>query len=120
MDSKEKALEHACESFRLLREAGLSEQFVPLVLSVADANRGTFFGSFGGETGCFLEIENTGESLTPVSIRFGTRRHQSFWARVIQSFVSGWRVFCGDDDNYQILLAPDDVSRLKDLLRTLL
>lgn len=120
MDKKEKAIELACEAYSQLVEAGVPEDFVPLVMSIAQANRGTFFGSFGSDTGCFIEFRNTGNSLTPVNLCFGVRRHkQPLWSRIGGALREGWAIFREHDSEHEIFLRPDEVSRFKDLLRVM-
>ncbi len=119
-DSKEKAIELACEAYSQLVDAGIPEEFAPLVMSIVQANRGTFFGSFGSDSGCFIEFGNTENPLTPVKLCFGIRRYrQSMWSRIEQAFREGWAVFRGHDSEHEIFLRPDEVARLKDLLRVM-
>lgn len=120
MDSKEKAIELACEAYSQLNAAGIPEEFAPLVMSIVQANRGTFFGSFGCDSGCFVEFQNTENPLTPVRFCFGVRRYkQPLWSRIGQALKQGWAVLCGHDTEHEILLRPDEISRLKDLLRVM-
>jgi hypothetical protein len=120
MDNKEQAIKLACEAYSQLVDAGIPEDFAPLVMSIVQANRGTFFGSFGSDTGCFVEFRNTENPLTPVNFCFGIRRYkQSWWSRLLQGFREGWTVFRGHDSEHEIFLRPDEVTRLKDLLRVI-
>lgn len=120
VDSKEKAIELACEAYSQLSDAGIPEEFIPLVMSVAQANRGTFFGSFGSDSGCFIEFGNTENPLTPVRLCFGIRRYkQSLWSRIGHGIREGWAVFRGHDSEHEIFLHPDEVARIKDLLRVM-
>lgn len=120
MDSKEKAIELVCEAYSHLVDAGISEEFAPLVMSTVQANRGTFFGSFGSDSGCFIEFQNTENPLTPVKLCFGIRRYkQSWWSRMEQTIREGWAVFCGHDTEHEIFLRHNEISRLKDLLRVI-
>ena len=117
---KEKAIELVSEAYSQLADAGIPEEFVPLVMSIAQANRGTFFGSIGSDSGCFLEFRNTENLVTPVKLCFGIRRHkQSLWSRASQGFREGWASLRGHDSEHEIFLRPDEISRLKDLLRVL-
>lgn len=120
MDNKEKAIELACEAYSQLADAGIPEEFASLVMSIVQVNRGTFFGSFGSDSGCFLEFGNTENPLTPVKLCFGIRRYkQSWWLRIKQMFREGFAVFRGHDSEHEILLRPDEIARLKDLLRVM-
>ncbi len=120
MDSKEKAIELACEAYSQLADAGIPEEFAPLVMSIAQANRGTFFGSFGSDSGCFLEFGNTENPLTPVKLCFGIRRYKlPWWSRIGHGIREGWAVLWGHDSEHEIFLRPDEISRLKDLLRVI-
>jgi len=120
IDNKEKAIKLACEAYSQLANAGIPEEFAPLVMSIVQANRGTFFGSFGSDSGCFIEFGNTENPLTPVRLCFGIRRYkQSLWSRIAQGTREGWATFCGHDSEHEILLRPDEVARLKDLLRVM-
>lgn len=120
MDSKEKAIEMVCEAYSQLVDAGIPEEFAPLVMSIAQANRGTFFGSFGSDSGCFIEFQNTENPLTPIRFCFGIRRYkQSRWSRVKYIIREGWAIFCGHDTEHEIFLRPNEISRLKDLLRVI-
>ena len=119
-DRKERAIELACDAYSELVKAGVPEEFAPLVMSIAQANRGTFFGSFGSDTGCFIEFRNTDNSLIPVNLCFGVRRYkQSLWSRIGEALREGWAAFRGHDTEHEIFLRPDEVSRLKDLLRVM-
>ncbi len=91
-----------------------------MLSSVSEANASTFFGSFGGDSGFFLEIENTDSSLFPVRIVFGVRHHQRGWlSRISDIIATGWKKLRNEEERYEILLEPDDTTRLKDLLRML-
>jgi len=120
MDKKEQALELACEAYSILTEAGIPEEFAPLIMLVVQANRGTFFGSFGNDSGCFIEFQRCENTFTPVKLVFGMRRYkQSIWSRVGNVFREAWAIFRGHDTEHEIYLKPDDITRLKDLLRVL-
>ena len=120
MDNKEKAIELVCEAYSQLVNAGIPEEFAPLLMSVIQANRGTFFGSFGSDSGCFIEFGNTENPLTPVKLSFGIRRYkQSLFSRLRQALREGWANFRGHDTEHEIFLRPDEVARLKDLLRVI-
>jgi len=120
MNKKEKAIELACEAYSQLCEAGIPEEFVPILILIDQANRGTFFGSFGSDSGCFIEFQKVDNSYTPLKLIFGLRRYkQSFFARIRHIFREGWAIFCGHDTEHEIYLRPDDMTRLKDLLRVL-
>lgn len=120
MNSKERAIELACEAYSTLDKAGISDQFAPLILSIVQANRGTFFGSFGSDSGCFIEFQNAENALTPVRLCFGMRRYkQSWWTRLREAIREGWAAFRGHDTEHEILLRPDEIARLKDLLRVM-
>ena len=120
MDKKEKAIELACEAYSELHAAGVPEEFLPLLMSIVQANRGAFFGSFGSDTGCFIEFHNAENSFTPVKLTFGMRRFkQPLTARIGYAFREAWAVFRGHDTEHEIYLKVDDISRLKDLLRVL-
>lgn len=119
-DSKEKAIELACEAYSQLADAGIPEEFAPLVMSIVQANRGTFFGSFGSASGCFIEFGNTENPLTPVKLSFGIRRYkQTVWSRIGQSLREAWATFRGHDSEHEIFLRPDEIARFKDLLRVM-
>lgn len=120
IDKKEQALELACEAYSILTEAGIPEEFAPLVMLIVQANNGTFFGSFGSDSGCFIEFQRYENTFTPVKLIFGMRRYkQSLWSRIVAAFREGWAIFRGHDTENEILLKPDDITRLKDLLRVL-
>lgn len=120
IDSKEKAIKLAYEAYSQLVDAGIPEEFTPLVMSIVQANRGTFFGSFGSDSGCFIEFGNTENPFTPVRLCFGIRRYkQSLWLRIKQGIREGWAIFCGHDSEHEIVLRPDEIARLKDLLRVM-
>lgn len=120
MDSKEKAIELACEAYSQLSDAGIPEEFAPLVMSIVQANRGTFFGSFGSDSGCFIEFGNTENPLTPVRLCFGIRRYkQSWWLCVAQALREGWAALRGHDSEHEIFLRPSEVAQLKNLLRVI-
>lgn len=119
-DSKEKAIELACEAYSQLADAGIPEEFAPLVMSIVQANRGTFFGSFGSDSGCFIEFRNTENPLTPVKLCFGIRRYKQSWRlRISHGIREGWAAFRGHDSEHEIFLRPDEVARMKDLLRVM-
>jgi len=120
MDEKEQALELACEAYSILSKAGIPEEFAPLVMLVVQANNGTFFGSFGSDSGCFIEFQRCENSFTPVKLVFGMRRYkQSIWSRISNAFRETWAILRGHDTEHEIHLKPDDITRLKDLLRVL-
>ena len=118
--SKERAVKLACQAYAELERAGVAEEYLPLVSSVAMSQRGTFFGSFGSESGCFMEFRNSEDLLTPVRLSFGVRRHnQRILSRLWQALCEGWAVLRGHDTEHEIFLQPKEVSQLKDLLRVL-
>lgn len=118
MDKKERAIELACQAYSELNDAGLTEEFAPLMASISEANKGVFFGSFGGDTGCFIELESTANSFNPIRLKFGIRRYkQSLWSRLSHSIKEMWAILRGHDSEYQIVLQPKDVTKLKDILR---
>lgn len=120
MTDKEKAVELACEAYSLLADAGIPEEFAPLVMLVAQTNRGTFFGSFGSDSGCFIEFRNTENSLTPIQLSFGIRRYkQPLLSRITQAFKAMWGALRGHDVEHEIFLQPHEIARLKDLLRVI-
>ena len=83
MDKKEKAIELACEAYSQLCDAGISEEFVPILMLIEQANHGAFFGSFGSDTGCFIEFQKVDNVYTPIKLVFGLRRYkQSFFFQV--------------------------------------
>jgi len=119
-DAKERALELACQAYSELFKAGIPEHFIPLISSVGEANANTFFGSFGGESCFFLEIENVRSSLSPVKITFGVRYHKrSLWSKFRDILRTNWSKIKNEEEKYEIYLEPDDVTRLKDILRVL-
>ncbi len=119
-NSKEKALELACEAYSQLVKAGIPEHFIPLISSISEANISTFFGSFGGDSGFFLDIENIRSSLTPVRMSFGVRHgRRSLWSRIGDILATGWKKLRNEEEKYEIYLEPDDITRLKDILRML-
>ena len=120
IDSKEKAIELACEAYSQLADAGIPEEFAPLLMSIVQANRGTFFGSFGSDSGCFIEFQNTENQLTPIKLCFGIRRYRQSWgSRIRQAAREGWAALRGHDTENEIFLRPDEIARLKDLLRVM-
>lgn len=120
ISAKGKALELACQAYDELVKAGIPEQFVSLVSSVSEANPSTFFGSFGGDSGFFLEIESIRSSFTPIKMTFGVRyNRRSFLSRVGDILATCWGKLRNQEERYEICLEPDDITRLKDLLRIL-
>lgn len=120
LDKKEKAIKLACEAYSELVDAGIPEEFVAIINSIAQAHRGTFFGSFGSDAGCFIEFESSNDPLTPVKLRFGVRRYkQSFVARFLCICKETWAIWCGHDSEYEISLKDNEIGKLKDLLRVL-
>ncbi|MHA2279465.1 MAG: hypothetical protein ACXAC5_01045 [Promethearchaeota archaeon] len=120
MDNKERAIELACEAYNQLHAAGVPEEFAPLVMSVAQANRGAFFGSFGSDTGAFIEFQNAENALLPVRLVFGIRRHrQPFASRIWYAIREAWAVFWGHDTEHEICLKTEDITQLRNLLRVL-
>ena len=120
MDKKEKAIELACEAYSQLCEAGISEEFVPMLVLIGQANRGAFFGSFGSDSGCFIEFQHVDNVYTPLKLIFGLRRYkQPFFLRLSNMLREGWAIFRGHDTEHEIYLKSDDITRLKDLLRVL-
>lgn len=120
IDKKQRAIELGCKAYAELQEAGISEEFVPIICSIASAQRGTFFGSFGSKTGCFIEFQSYDDDLTPICLRFGIRRYrQSFWERLSDAFREGWRIFRTHDSEHEICLQMDEIAKLKDLLRVI-
>lgn len=120
MDKKERAIELACDAYSELVEAGIPEEFAPLVMSIEQANRGTFFGSFGSDSGAFIEFQNSNNALTPVKLCFGVRRYkQSIISRITHALKEAWATFRGHDTEHEILLRPSEITKLKDLLRVL-
>ena len=120
-DNKQKAMEYALLAFSELKAAGISEQYIPMLISVAQTHRGSFFGSFGSEKGCFFEIIVDDEQLSPAKLRFGIRRYkESLWTRIVEILKEGWRILQGHDSEYEIHLQPREVTQLKDLIRSVL
>ena len=115
-DKKTQAIEMASAAYAILKQAGIPEEFLPILQSVAHANRGTFFGSFGSDSGCFIEFEQTDDPLMPAKMSFGVRQYRpGFWKRA----KDAWLAFHGHDAVYSIELRPEDIMKLKDLLRVL-
>lgn len=117
---KDKSFRLALEAYQELCKAGIPEQYTTLLVDIARKRRGAFFGSFGNETGCFIEVENTDNVLTPVRISFGIRRcKQSFFSKLSQSFKHILKIFKDQDSEYSIELDSNEITKLKDLLRVL-
>ncbi len=120
MDKKAKAIELACEAYTQLHEAGIPEEFVSILALIAQANQGTFFGSFGSDSGCFIEFQRADNAYTPLKLVFGLRRYkQSFFSKIKHMLRESWAIFCGHDTEHEIYLKSEDITRLKDLLRVL-
>ena len=120
MSNKQQAFQLLCEAYDQLEKAGIPEEFFQLGASVAQTRRGTFFGSFGGDSGCFIEIQMSNDNFAPVRLMFGMRRHnQSWWSKIKTIFWETWAIFRGHDTEHEMRLKPDDIARLKDLLRVL-
>ncbi len=120
LTSKDKAMKLASEAYAEMQKAGLSEEFFPLLCTVAQANNGTFFGTFGSESGIFLRFDSTSDMLTPMKLSFGVRYHKkSIFSKIGQICREAWSILFGHSAEYEIYLSPDDVTRLKDLLRAI-
>jgi hypothetical protein len=120
MDNKEKAIELACEAYSQLHAAGVPEEFAPLIMSVVQANRGAFFGSFGSDTGAFIEFQNAENTLMPMKLLFGMRRYrQPLCSRLWYAMREAWAIFRGHDTEHEIYLKIEDITQLKNLLRVL-
>lgn len=118
VDSKDAALKLVAQAYDKLKEAGISEDFIALALSVANKRRARFFGSFGSDSGCFLEMCDTEDPLLPVKLRFGIRRHRaSWWSRIKLSLQAAWLIFRGHDIEYEIDLRDHEIRGLRDLFR---
>lgn len=120
MDNKQEAIQLSLMAYDKLEESGISEQFYSILSSVASERNGRFFGSFGNDSGFFIEFKYLHNNLTPVQIRFGIRRYkESFWSRIKNILKESWAIFRGYDSEFFIDLTPDNVTKLKDLLRFL-
>ncbi len=120
LTNKDKAMQLASEAYIELQRAGIPEEYVPLLCTVAQANNGTFFGTFGSESGIFLRFDSTSDSFTPMKLSFGIRHHrQSIFSKLGQIAREAWSILLGRSSEYEIYLSPDDLTRLKDLLRAI-
>lgn len=109
-------------AFDRLRASGSSEDFFALANLVGATRFGTFFGSFGGEYGVYLEIkvpENINVSSV-LELSFGVRRlKQPFLKRLCAAWSSAWAAILGHQPSYTIRLPSSDVTKFKDMLRSL-
>ncbi len=118
MNNKERAMQLACQAYQEMVNAGISDEFTTLLSSIYRANRGTFFGSFGDDTGCFIEFQNIDDDiLSPMRLCFGIRRHrQKLHTRIWSAVREAWFILVGHDTEYVIDLDGKNLTKLKDLL----
>lgn len=113
------AVRHFRSAYDELNSAGLSEKFFSLAVDVGTPRWGRFFGKFGGDKGCFIEIEKN-DTPGEMIVRFGVRRYrQSLWQRVKELWKETWNIVLGRDTAFEIHLDEEQITKLKDILRGL-
>jgi len=119
-DQKELAIQLCREAYDILKNSGISEIFLPLISSIAKEKNGVFFGSFGNDSGIFIEVHKIKNPITPVRLVFGVRRYRERFLDKLKSLYKMIKtVMFGYDSEYEIHLDLKQISELKDIFRML-
>lgn len=119
---RDKAIVLLNVAFERLRASGTPEDFFTLAQLVGATRFGSFFAAFGDEYGVFLEIkvEDQPSASGILELSFGVRpRKQSFFKRMREAIKMSWAIMWHRPPVYSIRLPSSDVTKFKDMLRTL-
>lgn len=98
-------------AYRSFCDIGQKELFLRIAESIAQENWTLFFGSFGNDKGCYLDVKASdvpGEMV----LNFGVRSAKRGWWQRIKDAISGFN----KDPEYEIHLSPEEVVHFKSLV----
>jgi hypothetical protein len=101
-----------------LKKAGSPEDYFAIAQSIKQDYWGGFFGTFGSDTGCYIEVKTSKDAFSHAIVVFGIRRYkQRLFVRLKEMIKESWSIFRGNDSEFTIHLSEEDTKKFKDILR---
>jgi hypothetical protein len=112
-NNKTRAITLAQAAYEELKAAGIPEQFLPLLQSIAAEHRAVFFAHFGDEMAVCLEVSPASGPFDIVNLSVEVAMNKPSWRNRLHR---AWLSLLGRSITFQIRLNAQQVEKLKDLL----